>query len=158
MTWNRGVISWLEKISVPTMPTHRIIEPLKMEKTSKISKSNCHGQLLEGAGQCMGTLTRRRPPGRWWGWGSRQCSSPHHPRARSSCSAPCTPPRSAPCRHRSLQKASSGSRSWGIIPVGKDFQDHRVQPPTHPQSESLKLEKTTKIIESNHQPIPTQSH
>lgn len=66
------------------------------------NRSSSGSSWLEDDEGHAGTLTRRWPPGRWWGWGSRQRFSPHRPRAGSSCSEPCTPPRTAPCSHRSL--------------------------------------------------------
>ena len=78
------------------------------KSSSRSSSESCRPEDGEGH---AGTLTRRRPPGRWWGWGSRRRSSPRRPRARSSCSEPCTPPRTAPCSHRSLRDRTGWARA-----------------------------------------------
>lgn len=50
------------------------------------------------------TLTRPRPPGRWQGWDSKQCSSPQLARGDFSHTGLCTPPRTSLCRHLNLHK------------------------------------------------------
>lgn len=80
------------------------------EKNSRNRSSSGSSQLEDGESHA-GTLTRRWPPGRWWGWGSRRRSSPRRPRARSSCSEPCTPPRTALCSHPSLRDRTGLARA-----------------------------------------------
>lgn len=58
-------------------------------------------------------LTQPRPPDRWWGWGSRRCSSPLLALGASSRTGPCTPPRTSP-RHR--LNLGERHRSRGVFP------------------------------------------
>lgn len=149
---------WLEKISVPTVAAPRITEPLKLEKSSKISASNCHGKLLAGAGGCrtgQGDTHTQTATRQTVGLGFQAMLFTTPPTGKVFMqravltSQKRTVPSSEPAG--SVQSVGHGVRAslrcWKRLP--------RPSSPTTNPSPLRESLKTTRIMESNHRHIPT---